>query len=165
MKAGSEEPEVRCDRSIVSCAQGTFCANWRMSGNKNFPASTRSHTFSSHSYNFTEINIATPSLTRILDRLIGGGMEVPTHLATPHNREHSLSTTRLRMIFQYRGEALKPKSIYSMSLKGTKSAWWCYRLKGPIILRTDALCNQARWRRRDHNFQSSRGLDCSGVIT
>jgi hypothetical protein len=36
----------------------------------------RSHTFSSHRfyYNFTEITITTPSLTRILDRLIRGGI-------------------------------------------------------------------------------------------
>jgi hypothetical protein len=36
---------------------------------------------------------------------------------------------------------------------------------GSIILRIDALCNQVRQRRRDGNFQSSWGLDCSGVIT
>jgi hypothetical protein len=38
----------------------------------------RSHTFSSHRfyYNFTEITITTPPLTRILDRLIGGGISL-----------------------------------------------------------------------------------------
>jgi hypothetical protein len=39
------------------------------------------------------------------------------------------------------------------------------RSRGSIILRIDALRNQARQRRRDRKFQSSRGLDCSGVIT
>jgi hypothetical protein len=39
----------------------------------------RSHPFSSHRfilYNFTEITITTPPLTRILDRLIGGGISL-----------------------------------------------------------------------------------------
>jgi hypothetical protein len=77
--------------------------------------------------------------------------------------QHSLATIRLTMIFQHRGEARKPRLNCSMSLKGAKSSWWCCRSRGPIILRIDALYNQARRRRRDRNFQSSRGLDCSGV--
>ena len=79
--------------------------------------------------------------------------------------QHSLVTTRLTMIFQHRVEAQKPRSNCSMSLKGAKSSWWCCRSRGPIILRIDALRNQARRRRRDRNFQSSRGLDYSGVVT
>ena len=43
--------------------------------------------------------------------------------------QHSLVTTRLTMIFQYRGEARKPKSNCSISLKGARSSWWCYRSK------------------------------------
>jgi hypothetical protein len=41
--------------------------------------------------------------------------------------QHSLVTIRLTMIFQHRGEARKPKSNCSMSLKGAKSSWWCCR--------------------------------------
>jgi hypothetical protein len=36
----------------------------------------RSHTFSSHRYNTTEITISTPQLTRIIDRLIGSGISL-----------------------------------------------------------------------------------------
>ena len=79
--------------------------------------------------------------------------------------QHSLVITRLKMIFQHRGEARKPRSKYYMSLKGAKSSWWCYRSKGSIILRIDALRNQARRRRRDRKLQSSQGLDCLGVVT
>jgi len=69
------------------------------------------------------------------------------------------------MIFQYRGEARKPRPNCSISLQGAKSSWWCCRSRGPIILQINALRNQARRRRRDYNFQNSRGLDCSGVVT
>jgi hypothetical protein len=55
--------------------------------------------------------------------------------------QHSLVTTRLTMIFQHRGEARKPKSNCSMSLKGAKSSWWCCRSRGPILLRINALRN------------------------
>jgi hypothetical protein len=41
--------------------------------------------------------------------------------------QHFLVTIRLIIIFQYRGEAQKPKSDLSISLKGTKSSWWCCR--------------------------------------
>lgn len=52
--------------------------------------------------------------------------------------QHSLATTRLTMIFQHRVKARKPRSNRSMRLKGAKSSWWCYRSRGPIILRIDA---------------------------
>jgi hypothetical protein len=63
---------------------GHFCPARRMS-EAGFPGRSatrshkrRSHTFSSHRfyYNFTEITITTPPLTRILDRLIGGGINL-----------------------------------------------------------------------------------------
>jgi hypothetical protein len=41
--------------------------------------------------------------------------------------QHSLVTTRLKMIVQHRGEARKPRSKCYMSLKGAKSSWWCCR--------------------------------------
>jgi hypothetical protein len=59
------------------------------------------------------------------------------------------------MIFQYYSEARKPRLKYYISLK---------EAKGSIILRINSLRNQAR-RRRNYKFQSSRGLDCSGVAT
>ena len=43
-------------------------------------------------------------------------------VGTPHVK-HFLNTTRLTMIFQHRGEAQKPRSNYSMSLKGAESSW------------------------------------------
>jgi len=52
--------------------------------------------------------------------------------------QHSLVTIRLTMIFQHRGEARKPKSNCSMSLKGVKCSWWCYRSRGPILLRINS---------------------------
>jgi hypothetical protein len=48
--------------------------------------------------------------------------------------QHSLVTTRLIIIVQHRGDARKPKSNCSMSLKGAKSLWWCRRSRGPILL-------------------------------
>lgn len=59
----------------------TFCFARKMSGSGKFREDSAqpqhcSHTFSSHRfyYNFTDITIATPPLTRIFNRLIGGGI-------------------------------------------------------------------------------------------
>jgi hypothetical protein len=41
--------------------------------------------------------------------------------------QHSLITTRLKMIFQHCNEARKPRSICYISLKSAKSSWWCYK--------------------------------------
>ncbi len=57
------------------------------------------------------------------------------------------------------------RSNSSMSLKGAKSSWWCYTSRGLVILRIDALRNQAQRRRRDHKIWSSRGLASLGVVT
>jgi hypothetical protein len=58
-----------------------------------------------------------------------------------------------------------PDQSVNISLKGAKSSWWCYRSRSSMTLRIDALRNQARRRRPDRKFQSSRDLDCSGVVT
>ena len=55
-----------------------------------------------------------------------------------------LVTTRLTMSFQHCSKAREPKPKGSISLKGAKSSWWCYRSSGFIILRIDALYNLAR---------------------
>jgi hypothetical protein len=78
--------------------------------------------------------------------------------------QHSLVTIRLTMIFQHCGETRKHKLSCSISLKGAKSSWSCYKSRGLVVLRIDALRNQGRRRQRDHNFQSSRGLDCLKVV-
>ena len=66
--------------------------------------------------------------------------------------QRASAATRLTMTSQHHGETRKPRSNHSMSLKGAKSSWWYCRSRGPIILRIDALRNQARRRQRDHNF-------------
>jgi hypothetical protein len=69
---------------LLAAHRATFCSNRRMSGNRNFPAryaqpnvaATRLAATDFIIYNFTEITITTPPLTRILDRLIRGGISL-----------------------------------------------------------------------------------------
>jgi hypothetical protein len=97
-KSGVEKLEVesrnfrrdRCSSYLeemadfVGCAYGHFLLWSEDVGKREFSSKgTRSHkrrsyTFSSHRfyYNLTEITITTPPLTRILDRLIGGGISL-----------------------------------------------------------------------------------------
>jgi hypothetical protein len=69
-----EKPEVRISyrkkktTDFVGCAQGHFLL---------WSEDVRKREFSDFiTYNFTEITITTPPLTRILDRLIGGGISL-----------------------------------------------------------------------------------------
>jgi hypothetical protein len=68
---------------FVGCAQGHFLLWSEDVGKREFSgkvgaatnvAATRLVTTDFITYNFTEITITTPPLTRILDRLIGGGI-------------------------------------------------------------------------------------------
>ena len=71
---GRQKRGLLCTGHFLLCSEDV--------GKRNFPArfhtatNRRSHTFSSHKfyYNFTEITIATPLLTRIFDRLTGRGI-------------------------------------------------------------------------------------------
>jgi hypothetical protein len=69
---------------FVGCEQGHFLLNlnWKDGWETEWyaqPQTSQPHMYFSHRffiYNFTEITITTPSLTRILDRLIGGGISL-----------------------------------------------------------------------------------------
>jgi len=104
---------------LGGCREAGFFGKSSMRSHK-----CRSHTFSSNRYKFTDITIATPPLTRIVDRLIREGTN---SWEGHHMSEHFLKTTRLTMISQHRGEAQKPRLNCSMNLKGAESSWWCYR--------------------------------------
>jgi hypothetical protein len=90
VKAGSEKSEVCRAEAFPQEGDGRLC--WLrtgplftllggcreagISGKISRSHKRRSHTFSSHRYNFTEITITTPRLTRILYRLNGGGISL-----------------------------------------------------------------------------------------
>jgi hypothetical protein len=65
---------------FLLCSERVFggCREAEFYGKISRSHKRRSHTFSSHRfyYNFTEITITTPPLTRILDRLIGRGISL-----------------------------------------------------------------------------------------
>ena len=74
-------------------------------------------------------------------------------------------TTRLTMTSQHRGEKRTPRSNRSMSSKGEKSSMVVPCFEGSCYNMKEALRNQARRRRCDRNFRSSRGQESSGVCT
>ena len=79
--------------------------------------------------------------------------------------QHSIVTTRLIIIFQHRGEARKPRSNCSMSLKGAKTRGGAV---GRRILLYFELTPSAIRRDGDDAiiiFIVGWGLDYSGVVT
>jgi hypothetical protein len=81
-KSGVEKPEVESRSSypkemadFVGCALGHFLLWSEDLGKREFSGKGRAATHRFY-YNFTEITITTPPLTRILDRLIGGGISL-----------------------------------------------------------------------------------------